>query len=172
MKSNSQDDGTVTNLRQRLKRSKWLTTAYHEASHAVAAIHFGQQFDYIEVNPYNNAKGRMVADEEVHPKVEALIALQGCLFEHWLSPSIPVGSEDGEDGDWEIALECGWSLELVKEAGDQMGEAVRQRLLPEAEQLFQQHFDDIVTLGEALRKSGRGGRMTETECREVLGLKT
>lgn len=165
----------LTNLRQRLKRSKWLTTAYHEASHAVAAIHFGRQFDYLEINPYNQTRGGMVADdngEADNPKVDALIALQGCLFEHWLSPSTPVGSEDGEDGDWEIALGCGWSLGLVTEAGDSMDEAIRQRLLPEAEQLFQQHFDEIVTLGEALRKRGRGGRMTETECREVLGLST
>jgi hypothetical protein len=154
--------------RRRLKRSKWLTTAYHEASHAVAALHFGRHFDYIEVNPYNNTKGGMVADIVTDPKVDALIALQGCLFEHWLSPSIAIGSgEPEEDRDWEIALESGWRLGLVNGEGDNMEDAV-QRLLPEAEQLFQQHFDDIVTLGEALRKKGRGGRLTEAECKEAL----
>jgi hypothetical protein len=30
----------------------------------------------------------MVGDDADDPKVTALIALQGCLFEHWLSPSI------------------------------------------------------------------------------------
>jgi hypothetical protein len=159
----------MTNLRQRLKRSKWLATAYHEASHAVATVRLGRQFDYIEVNSYNTTKGRMIGDDADDPKVTALIALQGCLFEHWLSPSIPVGSDDSDArGDWDITLECGWSLGLVNSFECDMEEAVRQRLVPEAEQLFHQHFDDIVTLGEALRKKGRGGRMTETECREAM----
>ncbi len=115
----------------------------------------------------------MVADDiEADPKVDTLITLQGCVFEHWLSPSIPIGSgESGEDGDWEIALTRGWSLGLVNGEGDkgngnQMEDAV-QRLLPEAEQLFHQHFDAIVTLGEALRKKGRGGRLSYEECRAI-----
>lgn len=154
------DSATV---RQRIKRSEWLTTCCHEASHAVAAMRLGQPFDYIFVNPYNDTKGGMVADEGGDPKVTAIVALQGCLFERWLYAS-PVGS-DG-DVDWEIALECGWSL-----CNDGQLEVAIQRLLPLAEQLFQQHFDETVTLGEALRKRGRGGRMTEIECKEVLAAK-
>jgi hypothetical protein len=153
------------NLRQRLKRSKWLTTAYHESSHAVAAIHLGHPFDYIEVNPYNSERGRMMADEETDAKVTALIALQGLLFEHWLTPSIPVIPKDDENGDWEIALDCGWRL-----CDDGQTETAVRRLLPEADSLFQQHFDDIITLGEALRRKGRSGRLSYSECREILGV--
>ena len=169
---------SIKNLRQRLKRSEWLTTCYHEASHAVAALHLDQHFDCIAVHPYNNTRGGMVAYEADDPKVDAIISLLGCVFEHWLSPSIPVDSgEEDEDwnSDWNNALSCGWRLGLVDDersgGGNQMDDAVRQRLLPEAEQLFQEHFDDIVTLGEALRKKGRGGRMSETECRATVNRK-
>ena len=60
--------------------------------------------------------------------------------------------------------------DLVDGEGDSMEDAIRQTLLPEAEQLFREHFNDIITLGEALRKKGRGGRLDYAECKELLGL--
>jgi hypothetical protein len=152
--------------------SKLQKIAYHEAAHAVAFIHVGEPFEFIQIivspreGDVNTPLGRVHfgdTDDQREGLWRLFTVLAGPAAEKHMRPSMPWnlifwnGARNDYKQAWEIA-------EQLPDKGRFVDDMLRTTML----RFVRNEWDRIVKLGNALL-SAPGQTLTYEECLTVLG---